>query len=361
MGSLTINLGAISANYKQIQGMTGANCEVAAAIKANAYGLGMAPVAEALQQAGCIKFFIATLPEALELRTIIGEQADIYMLNGFDPAHGNLYADEEITPVLASADEVEAYNALASESGKDLSAILHIDTGMNRLGIEMKDVETLANNPDKGDHLDIHYVMSHFACADEKDHPMNNAQYETFITVAKHFPDMKKSLANSSGTFRSNDYHFDLVRPGMALYGLNPMPEADNPMHPVVTLEVQVLQVKEALAGETCGYGATHRFEKNTPLAIVSMGYADGFFRELSNNGALYWKRYRCPVRGRVSMDLTIVDLSAVPENERPTPGDMLEVIGKNQSADDIASDCGTIGYEFLTSLSRRYKRIYQD
>ena len=358
MGTLTVDLAAISANYQQIQSITGRNCAVSAVVKANAYGCGMAPVASALRQAGAAKFFIATLPEGLELRTIIGEEPEVYMLGGFDPENSDLYTAENITPVLNSLDEIESYSALASENGKSLPAILHIDTGMNRLGLEKQDLATVQ---EKLQGIDVQYVMSHFACADEKDAPMNEAQYETFKAAAETFPNIPKSLANSSGIFRSPDYHFDMVRPGMSLYGLNPTPETDNPMHRAVTLNVEVLQVKDVEGGETCGYGATHRFGNNSKLAILSMGYADGFLRSLSNNGALYWKNYKCPVRGVVSMDLTIVDLSAVPENELPTPGDMLEVIGPNQSADDLAAACGTIGYEILTSLSRRYQRVYKD
>ena len=361
MGKLVIDLGALTRNYRQIQTMTGAGCNVAAVVKANAYGCGLAAVAGALHAAGAQEFFVATLPEALELRTIIDEASRIYVLNGFNHTHGDLYMQENIIPVLSSMPEIQSYVALAAETGHKLPAIIHIDTGMNRLGLESADIENLASAPEVLAGLDLHYVMSHFACADEQDHSMNAAQYEAFKQAAKTFPGVKMSLANSSGVFRSHDYYFDMVRPGMCLYGLNPLPEADNPMHPVVKLDVPVLQIRQAQKGETCGYGATHRFEKPANLAVVSMGYADGFLRSLSNKGVLYWKDYKCPVRGRVSMDLTIVDLSAVPDNELPGPGDMLEVIGTHQSADDVAEACGTIGYEILTSLSRRYQRIYKD
>jgi len=361
MGTLTINLSAITGNFKKIQGVAASNCAVAAVVKANAYGCGTAAVASALHKAGADKFFIATLTEGLELRTIVGKNPDIYMLNGFDPAHADLYTEENIRPVLNSVGEIEAYSKLASQKGEALPAILHIDTGMNRLGLEKQDVTMLADQSEKLGGIDVQYVMSHFACSDEKNHPMNESQYDVFREAVKAFPNVPQSLANSSGIFRSPDYHFDLVRPGMCLYGLNPTPETYNPMVSAVSLGVEVLQVKDAKAGETCGYNATHCFENNAKLAIVSMGYADGFLRELSNKGALYCKGHRCPVRGRVSMDLTIVDLSEVPENDLPKPGDMLEVLGEHQSADDIAADCGTIGYEIFTSLSRRYQRVYKD
>ncbi len=358
MGTITVDLNAITANYQQIQSITGSDCTVSAVVKANAYGCGIAPVAAALQNAGADKFLIATLPEGLELRSIIGENPTIYMLGGFDPENSDLYTAEKITPILNSIGEIENYAAFASKSDQALPAIIHIDTGMNRLGLEKQD---LVKASEKLDGIDVQYVMSHLACADEKHHAMNEAQYETFKAAAETFPNLPKSLANSSGIFRSPNYHFDMVRPGMSLYGLNPTPETKNPMQPAVTLEIEILQIREARGGETCGYGATHRFEKNCKLATVSMGYADGFIRALSNKGALYWKDYKCPVRGIVSMDLTIVDLSAVPENELPAPGDMLKVIGPNQSAGDLAVACGTIGYEILTSLGRRYNRVYKN
>jgi alanine racemase len=338
--------------------MTGPDCAAAVVVKANAYGLGVAPVAAALQKAGADKFFIATLAEALELRTIVGKKPDIYMLHGFEEAGCDLYKAEAITPVLSSVHEIESYAAFAAREETAFPAVIHIDTGMNRLGLKKQDMEKTAS---KLGSIDLRYVMSHFACADEKNHPMNEAQYKAFQAAAQMFPGTKKSLANSAGIFRSPEYHFDMIRPGMSLYGLNPTPETKNPMHPAIELAVEILQVKDTEDGETCGYNATYRFKKKQKLAIVSMGYADGFPRSLSNTGALYWKGHKCPLRGRVSMDLTTVDLSAVPENDLPGPGDMLEVIGPNQSADDLAADAGTIGYEILTSLSRRYQRIYKN
>lgn len=357
MGRLTIGLSALTENYQKIQTMVGGQCTAAAVVKANAYGCGIAPVSQALEAAGARHFFVATLPEALELRTILESDAAVYMLNGFQHQDEQLYVAENIIPVLSSAAEIEHYAALAAKQGRTLPAVIHIDTGMNRLGLEPGDLETL---PEKLSGFDVRLVMSHFASSDEKDSPQNARQYAAFKKCGAGFPKTPKSLSNSSAIFRSPDYHFDMVRPGMCLYGLNPTPVQDNPMRRVVKIDVPVLQVREVQKGETCGYGATYRFENKTRLAIVSMGYADGYLRHLSNKGTLYWKEYACPVRGRVSMDLTIVDLSAVPERETPAPGDMMEVIGAHQSADDVAAAGGTIGYEILTSLSRRYQRVYK-
>ncbi len=349
LGQLEIDLGALAENYSILQNKVGASCEVAAVVKANAYGCGVAAIAPVLEAAGAKTFFVATLPEALELRTIIDRTPLVATLNGFDANNAALYAAENITPILNSPEEIAAYNTCADDLPKP---ILHFDTGMNRLGLRAEHLDTAKT-------VTPAIIMSHFACADEPDHDMNDAQFEAFKRVAQSFPSAPKSLANSFGVFRSGQYHLDIVRPGMSLYGLNPKPEGDNPMRPVVKLSIPILQIKEVEEGETAGYNATYRFKKKSKLAIVPLGYADGFLRSLSNEGALYWKNIRCPIRGRVSMDLTIVDLSSVPENDLPAAGDMMEVIGSNQSADDIAQSAGTIGYETLTSLSRRYTRTY--
>ena len=230
---------------------------------------------------------------------------------------------------------------------------------MNRLGLGSVETDKLLREMEMLDGLDVVGIMSHFACADEKGHPLNDVQYGVFSEIARAFPNAEKSLSNSSAIFRDSRYHFDVARPGMALYGLNPTPEAQNPMQPVVTLKVPIVRTRIVYKDASVGYGATYRFEKDTPIATVSAGYADGILRALSNKGSFYWKGYHCPIRGRVSMDLTTVDLSAVPENERPRPGDFMEVIGNHQSADELAADAGTIGYEILTALGNRYERFY--
>ncbi len=356
MSTLRINLEAVRANYRAIQARVGADCTVSGVVKANAYGLGVGPVSQALYEEGCRLFFVATLPEALELRLIIGEEPVIAMLNGYDAAQGHLYKDSKITPVLNHEGELAAYQNADQEYKP---AILHFDTGMNRLGFEADAVQRLGNDSGALAGLDVLYVMSHFACSDEPAQAMNAAQYDSFMRLASLFPAIPKSLCNSGGIYQNADWHLDMVRPGMALYGLNPCPYQDNPMQAVVSLETPILQIKDAHKGETCGYNATYRFEIETKLAIVSLGYADGILRALSNQGALYWNGIACPIRGRVSMDLTIVDLGSVPDSKMPRTGDMLEVIGPHQSADDLAGDAGSIGYEILTSLSRRYQRIY--
>lgn len=357
-GVLQINLEAVAENYRIIRSKLVPGCEAAAVVKANAYGLGAGPVVAALAVEGCRSFFVASLDEALALRASF-PAINIMILNGFYQSGADLYEQHNLVPVLGSFMEIEGYGALARHLGKTLPVFLHFNSRMNRLGLGSVEAEELFADMDMLEGLDIQGVMSHFACADEEGHPMNETQFEVFSELAAHFPDVRKSLCNSSGVFRDEKYHFDLVRPGMALYGLNPTPEKENPMRRVVSLEVPVIRTRLVYKDAVVGYGATYRFDKDTPLATVSAGYADGIFWALANKGALYFKGYRCPVRGRVSMDLTTVDVSAVPESERPRPGDYMEVLGDHQSADDLAVDAGTIGYEVLTNLGNRYERRY--
>lgn len=362
MGRLTINLGAIARNYKIIQTAVNGGSEVGAVLKANAYGLGAREVARALYSAGCRTFFVAKPFEYEALQDLPADRK-LLILNGFYKSHADLYAQNNLTPVLGSFAEIENYKTLAKVQGRALPAFLKFNIRMNRLGLSAMEAEEILDNMQMLEGLDIKGIMGHFACADEAQHPMNETQYEAFSELAKkfelHYPDLQKSLCNSSGIFRDPKYHFDLVRPGMALYGLNPTPEKPNPMEAVVSVNLPVLRTRIVHAGASVGYGGAYEFEKDTPLATVSAGYADGIFRSLGNKGKLYWKGYPCPIRGRISMDLTTVDLSAVPEGQRPKPGDALELLGPNQSADDLAASAGTIGYEILTALGQRYERVY--
>jgi alanine racemase len=240
-----------------------------------------------------------------------------------------------------------------------LPAIIQFDTGMNRLGLGPDETRRLIDHTDLLEGVDVIMIMSHFLAADEAGDPHTPAQAARFAEIARHFPRALKSLSNSAGIFRDQDYHYDVVRPGMALYGLNPVPHESNPMQPVVSLHVPVLQTRLVKKGDVVGYSATYTFTQDTPMATVAMGYADGFLRSLSNKASLFWKGYPCPVRGRVSMDLVTVSLENIPEGQCPHDGDMLEVIGPHQSADALAACAGTIGYEILTSLGQRYRRVY--
>lgn len=355
MGKLYINFKALADNYRTLQARIGSGCVVGAAVKANGYGLGAVEVSRALYDAGCRQFFVATLEEGVELRAALPDDTYIACLNGLTQGREVDYTAANLTPVLGSLDEIKRWQ----EYALDKPAILHFDTGMNRHGLPEDEAQALLNSPDLLSALNVQVIMSHFACADELDHEMNHMQYQKFMDIAAHFPHAKKSLCNSSGIFLNADYHLDVVRAGMALYGLNPTPYTNSPMRPVVRLEAPIIQLKVADNQSTSGYNATYRFGGKSRLAIIDIGYADGLPRSLSNKGAFYVGGVRCPIRGRISMDLTIIDMSAVAESYEPRIGEMVEVIGVHQSVDDLAHDAGIIGYEILTSLGARHERIY--
>lgn len=356
---LTVDLRAVAANYGLLRSRLRPGCAAAAMIKADGYGLGAAQVRAALYAEGCRDFFVATPEEAFALPAG-GADETIAVLNGFPSGAEDDGAASGFVPVLNGLDDIARWRAAAARRGSRLPAMIHFDTGMNRLGLGPDETVRLLEDPDAllaG--IEVRAVMSHFACADEKDHPLTRRQYERFCAIAARFPQARASLANSSGIFRDEAYHFDLVRPGMALYGLNPLPEQDNPMTPAVTAQARILQVRTAGKGESTGYGGSYRFEKDTLLATVALGYADGFLRSLGNHGALYYRGRPCPIRGRVSMDLTIVETGHLPVP--PRAGEMMEIVGPHQSADALADSAGTIGYEILTGLGRRYHRVYKD
>lgn len=345
---ITIDLAALGANYDLIKSKVAPSCMVAAVVKANAYGTGIEHAAKVLETKDCPYYFVATLEEGLQLRKFT--EKPIAVLGGLYPGAENEYGIHGIIPVMNSVEEIrrDTYNR---------PAIWHIDTGINRLGLDTNDIISLL---EAGYRLPA-IVMSHFACSDEARHPLNQTQARRFSDTVIHFRDAKKSLANSSAIFRDPAWHHDMVRPGMALYGLNPTPEKANPMQPVVTLETRLLQVKPARANDTVGYGATYTIPKNTTIGIVGLGYADGFLRSGSSSAKLFWQGQPCPVLGRVSMDLIAVDLGGLRQDQPlPHDTDWLEVLGPHQSADQLATSCGTIGYEILTGLSRRSERVYK-
>lgn len=345
---LTVDLGALASNYRLFRDST--NADVAGVIKADAYGCGAVPVFKALRKAGCGTFFVATPEEAMQIRDVDAD-VQIMVLGGLYEGAEDFYASRGLTPVLNSVEECARWAKTAGRFSQKLPAVLHYDTGMNRLGMGADDLPATQA-------FDVRLIMSHFAAADEKGHAMNERQAAAFERIASAYPKIYKSLSNSSGFFRNKKWHYDLVRPGIALYGGNPTPETKNPMKRVVSLKTRILQVRDVKKGESAGYNATHIFHRDTRTATVALGYADGFLRSGSNKAKLYWGDHACPIVGRVSMDLTIVDIGHLAEH--PQPGEWLEVLGPHQSVDDLAKDCGTIGYEILTSLGPRYGRVYE-
>ena len=353
---LTVDLDAIVANWRRL-GRMSAPAECAAVVKANAYGLGMERVAPCLAAAGCATFFVATLDEGIALRALL-PAATIAVLGGpgEDPAE---MAAAKLVPVLNSLGQIAAWRRRAAALGRSLPAILHLDSAMTRLGLERSEIEALAADSTRLAGLGVDLVMSHLACADERDHPLNRHQREEFTRAADRLPlAARRSLSASSGIFLGPSFHADLVRPGAALYGLNPIPAEPNPMAPVLRLSAEILQVRDVDSPMTVGYGATHRVTRPGRTATAALGYADGYLRSLGNRGQGIIKGERVPVVGRISMDLTCFDISALPDGA-VVPGDRVELIGPGHDADAVAAEAGTIGYEILTSLSHRARRRY--
>jgi alanine racemase len=387
---LEIDLGAIVANWRLLAKRS-APATCAAVVKANAYGLGAAPVGHALAAAGCRLFFVATLDEAIELRQALGAAPEIAVLNGPFPGTAGEFAQHRLIPVLNHPGQIADWAALRcalrdapagapqddgggvnacrhpEEAAKRASrtmrrvgpgapAILHIDTGMARLGLTAREFDALLADPPA---IAWRAVMSHLACADTPGHASNERQRDRFLAATTLLPGVARSLAASSGIFLGPDYHFDLVRPGAALYGVNPCPGRPNPLRHTVRLSGKILQIRQIDRGESVGYGAAHVMQAPGRVATVAVGFADGWLRSLSHRGCGYLAGTRVPLLGRVSMDLMTFDVSAV-DPAAACPGAMIELLGAAYGVDDAAADAGTIGYEILTALGARYHRVYR-
>ena len=344
---LEIDLGAVVANWRLLCGRHPWG-PVAGVVKADAYGLGARQVSGALYAAGCRHFFVAYLNEALAIRDVV-PAAMLAVLSGPIAGTEDLYVAHELTPVLGSLDEIERWRGAGGRE-----AILHVDTGMSRLGLSPRELVELDGSRLEG--MRIRYVMSHLVAAEVPDAPSNEAQLVRFAAARAMLPAAPGSLVNSSGMFLGPGFRFDLARPGAALYGINPFPGLPNPMRPVVRLSVRVLAVREIPAGASVGYNATWMAARASRIATVALGYADGFHRSLSGRGSACFDGAPVPLVGRVSMDLTTFDVTDHPGVQ---PGSWLEVLGPHRSPDDVAEAAGTNGYEVLTSLGRRFERVY--
>jgi alanine racemase len=354
---LEIDLGAIVANWRTLAGMT-APAQCAAVVKADAYGLGARPVAQALADAGCPLFFVATLDEGIALRRQLGTQPEIAILNGPHPGTAGEFAAHQLVPVLNEPGQVAEWTAL----GKSLrdnapAAILQVDTGMARLGLTAREFAAVIEAPPP---IVWRAVMSHLACSDNPGHELNKHQLACFTAAAARFPEVAASLSASCGIFLGRQYHFDLVRPGAALFGVNPCPGRAHPLRPVVRLQAKILQVRQIDTHQPVGYGAAHVMAAAGRIATVAVGYADGWLRSFSRRGCGFIAGMRVPLIGRVSMDLATFDVSAVPEAVA-YPGAPIELLGPAYGVDDAAADAGTIGYEILTALGSRYHRVYRE
>ena len=341
---LTIDLDVIKANYKRLCAELG-DVPCAAVVKANGYGLGVERVSKALYEAGARTFFVAQISEGVTLRQAFPD-LEIHVLVGPHPGTENVFIEHNLIPVLNSIDQIKRWNNRAI-------ADLHVETGMTRLGISLSEIGLVP------DDLNIDILMSHFACADDPAHPLNAEQIKDFNIACKHLPHIRASLANSSGIFLSKNAHFDLGRPGCALYGINPTPHKNSPVANPVSVQAKIVQVHKIDTPLSVGYGATHQLQVGQKIATLAVGYADGYLRSLSSKGMAYIDDIETPILGRISMDLISIDVSNVKDNKCQA-GQLVDVIGPFNTPDQLAECAGTIGYEILTNLGQRYHRVYK-
>ena len=360
-GTLTIDLAAIVANWQALSRQL-LTVECAAVVKANAYGLGLKPVVAALADAGCKTFFVADIAEARTVRAR-AKDATIYVLHGFTLQCAEAFIELAARPVINSTTELAEWDAFVADRAWQGGAALHVDTGMNRLGVSPEEAAALAPRAQTQNH-GIALLLSHLACADIPDHPLNAKQLRLFRELRALYSGIPASLANSSGIFLGDATYFDLARPGAALYGINPTPGRPNPMTSVVELTGRVVQIRAVAREQTIGYGATWTARRNSRIAVVSLGYANGLLRAGSAadehpGGAAIVAGKRCPIVGRISMDLLMLDITDLPDGATRR-GDSATVIGGELGIDEVAAAAGTIGYEVLTRLGMRCHLEYR-
>ncbi|WP_317202208.1 alanine racemase [Janthinobacterium sp.] len=354
---LTVDLDAIRVNYRLLRARA-APAACSAVLKSDAYGLGALAVAAALYQEGCRHFFVAHLDEGIALRPGVPADAAIFVLHGPPPDTEADFTAHQLTPVLNSAQQVAGWRAHAKAQGRALGAVLQVCSGMSRMGLEPAEVDAWLADPHYLDGIEMLYLMSHLACAEQSEHPMNAMQLERFKAIRARLPQCRASFANSSAIFLPKDYHFDLVRPGAALYGIAPVAGAANPMQPVVRLQGKILQTRTIAAGEHVGYSRRYTASEARHVATVSVGYADGWLRSMSTLGLAVVDGVRVPQIGAISMDSITLDVSGIAP-ERLAPGSLVDLICAEHTVDAVAKLANTIGYEVLTNLGARYYREY--
>lgn len=353
---LKVDLEAIAHNFLFLQSqLPSARCS--GVVKADAYGLGMTQISPALAKVGCTHFFVATLDEGFRLREAMPE-GDILVLGGILPGCEDEFIEHNLIPVLNDLGQIHLWNAHANKMGRKLPAVIHVDTGMWRLGLPPAEVLQLSNNLSVLDHLDLKLIMSHLACSDSPHHDKNWQQMNSFNQALSCLPKAPASLANSHGIFLGNDYHYNLVRPGRSLYGLGARFLHTDGLRQALQVYARVLQVSPIGKGQTIGYDSMYCVSKPTRIATISVGYADGYSRALSNHGRVYINGFEAPIVGRVSMDCITVDVGEVPENFA-VPGAWAEIIGDHISADDVALSAGTTSREISSKFGTRFHRIY--
>ena len=357
--TLEIDLKSISHNFKKIKKKVRKNCIVAATVKANAYGLGVKKVAQSLIKERCKDFFVATLMEGIELRSY-NKSINIYILNGLDSGKCSTYKKYKLTPVLNSIKQIKEYENYQSKIKKSMDAIIHFDTGMSRLGLDEGETKNLINNKNFIiKKTNIRYIMSHLACGDDPRNKKNIEQLKMFREISKSFKNIKVTMANSAGVLLGKNYHFDMVRPGISIYGGNAQKNKKNTFRHVVKLTAKLIQIRQIKKGSTIGYGATYKAKQKMVIGTISIGYADGLNRLFSNNMKCYYKKKEINLIGRVSMDLITLDLSKFQKKDIQI-NNRIEIINDQNNINHICKNIGTIPYEILTNLGHRYSRKYR-
>jgi alanine racemase len=355
--ALIVDLEAIIHNYRLTKTFIGERCDIAGVIKADAYGAGMKPIAQALWRQGCRSFFVAFLDEGIELRKSL-PQAFIYVLSGVLTNTEEIFIEHDLIPVLVDRGQIDRWRVKAQQLSRLLPAILHVDTGMVRNGLFLREIIAMAQNKQNFHGLNLHYVMSHLASSEDKDHPQNEEQRLNFERVRLMFPGIRGSLSNSAGLTLGRSYHFDLVRPGLGLLGYaRPFPFSDK-TQPALKALGRVVQINEVSKGQSIGYNATYRCTRPSKLATLGIGYRDGVLWNLSSCGIVWFNSYSAPIVGRISMDFVVVDVTEVPENFVYVGG-WATVFNSYETLINLAQQAGTSHYELLTSLGSRYYRHY--
>ena len=355
---LDIKIGSVTKNYKKIKNKVSKNCSVAATVKADAYGLGIKPIAKSLIANKCNIFFVATLTEAVELRNV-SKRISIYVLNGLNNNDIKIFHKQNLIPVINNLDQLKKAESFSFHKKNPLKIALHFDTGMSRLGFDNEQTEILLKRKEfLIKNTNINLVMSHLACADNSRNLKNTRQLKRFKEISKHFPNIKLSLSNSAGILLGKKYQFDLVRPGISLYGGNCSLSRTNNYDHVVSLKAKIIQKRIINKGDTIGYGSTYKAKKRMVIGTIPIGYGDGFNRLFSNKIDLFYKNRKVKILGRISMDLITVDLTKF-KKSKISEKDYIELINSKNNIDYLSKIIKTIPYEILTSLGNRYQRRY--
>ncbi len=357
---LKINLSTIQDNYNLLKTFA-KGAEVSSVVKANAYGLGADIISPALESSGCKHFFVATIDEALVLRKCLNLKSNIYILNGVFVDDAKELLANNLIPLLNNLKQIEIWQNLAINTQQKLPCILHIDIGMNRLAIADNEFTKLCSNLEIINMLEPLYILGHLSSSEQKNNPVNKLQLKLFNEKTKNFPSkIKKSLANSGSIFLGKEYHFDLVRPGGSLYGINPLIENENHLKNVVELNAPIIHIQELSKGKSVGYNETYIAPKDSKIATIPIGYADGYTQPINNLGVVYINNKPAKVIGLVSMDSTIIDVSDIPSKDIFL-GQQVEIVGNNCCFDKLARVCNTNARQLLTMLGSRFKRVYNN